>query len=218
MSRRRIPDCCLLDPVTLGTIPYLLADNHIIMKKVVLLCGSPRPEGNTAQVVSECAKVIRDAGLDAEIISLAGKQIQSCIACYKCKGEGRCVLEDGLNEIIDSIRSAKGFIVASPVYFGTARGDVMSALQRIGMVSRSNDGFLSGMVGGPIAVARRGGHTATIQEMLMFFLINEMIVCGSTYWNIIFGLAPGDIWKDDEGIATMRVFAGNVADLVTKLD
>ncbi len=188
------------------------------MQKVVLLCGSPRPEGNTAQIIGECARIIRDSGLEAEVISFADKQIQSCIACYKCKGTGSCVLDDGVNEMIDSIRSAQGLIVASPVYFGTARGDVMSALQRIGMVSRSNDGFLAGLVGGPIAIARRGGHTATIQEMLMFYLINEMIVPGSTYWNIVFGLAPGEVWKDDEGIATIRIFAGNVADLIRKLN
>lgn len=188
------------------------------MHKVVLISGSPRPEGNTAQVVRECAKIIRDAGLEAEVISLADKQIQSCIACYKCQGSGSCVLEDGVNEIIDSLRGAQGLIVASPVYFGTPRGDVLSALQRIGMVSRSNDRFLAGMVGGPIAIARRGGHTATIQDLLMFFLMSEMIIPGSTYWNIAFGLAPGEVWKDEEGIATIRIFAGNVAGLVKKLN
>ena len=186
-------------------------------KKVLLLCGSPRPEGNTAQVVEECAKVIRGQGVDAEIVSLAGKKIQSCIACYKCQEKGECVLDDGLNAIIKKIRKAEGFIVASPVYFGTARGDVMAALQRIGFVSMSTDNFLSWKVGGPIAVARRGGHTATIQEMLMFFLINEMIVVGSNYWNMVFGLQPGDVWKDDEGIATIRLFAENVAELVKKV-
>jgi len=128
-----------------------------------------------------------------------------------------CVLEDGLSDIIDSIRGAEGFIVASPVYFGTARGDVMAALQRIGMVSRSTDRFLTWKVGGPIAVARRGGHTATIQEMLMFFLINNMIVPGSTYWNIVFGWNPGECWKDVEGMNTVRVFAENVARLIAKI-
>jgi len=186
-------------------------------KKVLLLCGSPRPEGNTAQVVEECAKVIRSQGVDAEIVSLAGKKIQSCIACYQCQEKGVCVLDDGLNDIIGKIRKAEGFIVASPVYFGTARGDVMAALQRIGFVSMSTDNFLSWKVGGPIAVARRGGHTATIQEMLMFFLINEMIVVGSNYWNMVFGLQPGEVWKDDEGIATIRLFAENVAELVKKV-
>ncbi len=93
----------------------------------------------------------------------------------------------------------------------------MSALQRIGMVSRATDRFLGGKVGGPIAVARRGGHTSTLQEMLMFYLINEMTVVGSNYWNMVFGLNPGEVWDDDEGMEMIRRFAENVADLVLKL-
>ncbi|MBP1929118.1 multimeric flavodoxin WrbA [Methanolinea mesophila] len=185
--------------------------------KVLLLCGSPRPKGNTAQVTEECARVIRDQGLDAEIFSLAGKKVESCTACYRCREEGNCVLEDCVPELIEKLRDADGFIVASPVYFGTARGDVMAALQRIGLVSMSNERFLSWMVGGPIAVARRGGHTATVQEMLMFFLINEMIVPGSNYWNMVFGFAPGEVWNDEEGMETVRVFSRNVARLIGRI-
>jgi len=187
------------------------------MKKVLLLCGSPRPNGNSARILEECANVIRDCGLDAEIYSLAGKNVESCTACYRCKEEGFCVLEDGLDELIGKVREADGFIVASPVYFGTARGDVMSALQRIGMVSMATDNFLAWKVGGPIAVARRGGHTATIQEMLMFFFINGMIVPGSNYWNIAFGKQPGEALNDAEGMATIRLFARNVAELIKKI-
>lgn len=185
--------------------------------RVVLLSGSPRPEGNTFQVVEECASVIREQGLDAEVISLAGMKIESCTACRRCGKEGNCVLDDGLAGIIDRIRDAEGFIVASPVYFGTARGDVMAALQRIGMVSMSTTRFLSWKVGGPIAIARRGGHTSAIQEMLMFFFINNMIVPGSTYWNMLFGKDPGEVWKDVEGITTVRLFSENVARLIRKI-
>jgi multimeric flavodoxin WrbA len=188
------------------------------MKRVLLLNGSPRAEGNTAQVCRECARVIETCGVSAEIVSLAGKRIESCTACYLCRDQGVCALDDGLNEIIDQLRSSQGFIVAAPVYFGTARADVMAALQRIGMVSMATDNFLSWKVGGPIAVARRGGHTASIQEMLMFYLINDMIVPGSNYWNMIFGRDPGEVWKDTEGMATLRLFAQNVAELVKKLD
>jgi multimeric flavodoxin WrbA len=187
-------------------------------KKVLLLSGSPRPKGNTAQVIEECAKVIRSSGVETEIFSFAGKKIESCTACYQCKDLGLCSIEDGLNDLIEKLREADGFIVAAPVYFGTARGDMMSALQRIGMVSMASDNFLRWMVGGPVAIARRGGHTASIQEMLMFFLINEMIVPGSNYWNMVFGRDPGEVWKDAEGIATIRLFAENVAELVKKLD
>lgn len=188
------------------------------MKKVVLLCASPRPSGNTYQVMEECASVIEDEGLEVEMIPFAGKKIDSCIACGRCGELGRCSLKDDLNPIIDIIRDAEGLIIGSPVYFGTARGDMMSALQRIGMVSRANDNFLSWKVGGPIAVARRGGHTATLQQMLMFFFISDMIVPGSTYWNMVFGMAPGEAKNDDEGMETIRRFAYNVATLIKKIN
>jgi multimeric flavodoxin WrbA len=186
-------------------------------KKVVLLCGSPRPEGNTRQVLDECASVIRAAGVEAEVIPLGSMQIRSCIACGQCREQGICLLDDGLNEVIEQVRGAEGLIVGAPVYFGTARADMMAALQRIGKVSRANGNFLSWKVGGPIAVARRGGHTSSLQEMLMFFLINDMIVVGSTYWNMVFGGNQGDVWKDEEGIVGVRRFAENVAELVKRI-
>ena len=188
------------------------------MPKTILISGSPKSDGNTAQLMNDCAKIIQEQGVEAEVISFAGMSIHSCNACGKCSETGKCDIEDGLNEIIEKIRGAKGLIVASPVYFGTARGDVMSALQRIGYISMRSDHFLSGMVGGPVAVARRGGQTSTLQEMLMFFLINDMIVPGSTYWNMVFGRLPGEVWKDQEGIDTIRHFAANVANLVQKLN
>jgi multimeric flavodoxin WrbA len=187
------------------------------MPKIILISGSPKTDGNTAQLMQECVKAIHEYGVETEVISFAGMNIQSCGACGKCSETGECDIQDGLNEIIAKIRGAQGLIVGTPVYFGTARGDVMAALQRIGYVSMRSNKFLSGMVGGPVAVARRGGQTSTLQEMLMFFLINDMIVPGSTYWNMVFGRLPGDIWKDEEGIATIRHFAANVAKLVRRL-
>jgi multimeric flavodoxin WrbA len=185
--------------------------------KVILISGSPKPNGNTALLMNECAKVMEEHGVQTEVVSFAGMKIEACIACGKCAKTGRCGLDDGLNEIIDKIRPADGLIVGSPVYFGTARGDVMCALQRIGYVSRSSDNYLTGKVGGPVAIARRGGQTLTLQEMLMFFLINDMIVPGSRYWNMVFGRTPGEALNDEEGVATVRHFAENVAELVKKL-
>ena len=187
------------------------------MSKVLLISGSPKAEGNTAQLMNECAKVIRERGIEAEVISFADMKIESCTACGKCSEMGACNIDDGLNGVMDKLRKAQGLIVGAPVYFGTARGDVMCALQRIGYVSRMTDKFLTGKVGGPVAVARRGGQTLTLQEMLMFFLINDMIVPGSTYWNMVFGRLPGEAMKDEEGVATVRHFAANVAELVKKL-
>ena len=187
------------------------------MAKVILLNSSPRANSNTRDVLEVCKKEIEENGVEAEIISLRGKQIQSCIACGACTEIGNCVLDDGLDEVIEKIRHADGFIPAAPVYFGTARGDIMSALQRIGKVSRGNDKFLEWMVGGPIAVARRGGQTLTLQEMTMFFPINNMIIAGSTYWNMVFAGPEGTALNDDEGIATIRLFGENVAKIIKKL-
>jgi multimeric flavodoxin WrbA len=186
-------------------------------KKVVLVCGSPRAKGNTMQVLGECARVIREKGVEAEVVSLAGKKILACTACYKCDKLKKCILKDDFARIAAKVKAADGFIIGSPVYFGTARGDVMNLLQRLGKVARADGGWLSGKVGGPIAVARRGGHTLTLQEMLMFFFISDMIVPGSTYWNMVIGRNPGEVWHDKEGIETIRHFASNVAELVKKL-
>lgn len=187
------------------------------MSKVILLNASPRANSNTKIVLEECAKEIEKEGVETEIISLRGKKIQSCIACGKCSQTGNCVLPDGLDEIIEKIRQADGFIPAAPVYFGTARGDIMAALQRIGKVSRGGDKFLDWMVGGPIAVARRGGVTLTLQEMSMFFTINNMIVAGSTYWNMVIAGAEGTALEDEEGIETIRLFGRNVANIIKKV-
>lgn len=187
------------------------------MVDVILLSGSPRKNSNTVDVLKVCAEEIEKNGLSTKILSLRGMKIQSCIACNKCVEKGNCVLKDGLDEIIDEIRKADGFIPAAPVYFGTARGDIMAALQRIGKVSRGTDQFLSWMVGGPIAVARRGGQTLTIQEMAMVFPINNMIMVGSNYWNMVFALEEGTSSADEEGIATIKLFGENVAKLITKI-
>jgi len=187
------------------------------MADVILLSGSPRKNSNTVEVLDICAKEIEKNGLSTEIVSLRGMKIQSCIACNKCVEEGNCVLKDGLDEIIEKIRKADGFIPAAPVYFGTARGDIMAALQRIGKVSRGTDQFLSWMVGGPIAVARRGGQTLTLQEMSMFFPINGMIMVGADYWNMVFALEEGTASGDEEGIGTIKLFGENVAKLIQKI-
>lgn len=187
------------------------------MEKVLFVCASPRKDGNTAQVLSKCAELIETQGLKTEIVYLRGKSIESCRACGKCAKIHKCKIDDGLNEIIDKIRVSKGFIVGTPVYFGTARGDLMAALQRIGYVSMNTDKFLSWKVGGPIAVARRGGQTSTIQELLMFYLINDMIVPGSTYWNMVFGREKGEAIADEEGIRTIKRFGENVANLIKKI-
>lgn len=188
------------------------------MDKVLLLSASPRKDSNCEQVLAECIKEIESEGLKAKLLTLRGKNIRSCVACNMCADLKRCVFDDdGVNDIIKEIREAKGFIVASPVYFATARGDLLSALQRIGYVSRRDNNFLSWKVGGPIAVGRRGGLTTTYSDLLMFYLSNEMIVSGSNYWNIVFGGPQGEAMKDLEGIENVKRFSRNVAKLIKKL-
>lgn len=187
------------------------------MADVVLISGSPRADGNTEYALNVCKRKIEEKGLTAKIISLRGKEIHGCIACGQCGKIGKCSLKDDLNDMLDDIKEADGFIIGAPVYFGTARGDVMNLLQRVSMVARSNGDWLSGKIGGPVVVARRGGLTSTLQEMLMSFFISGMTVCGSTYWNIAFGRERGEVAKDEEGIATLETFASNVADLIIKV-
>jgi multimeric flavodoxin WrbA len=186
------------------------------MHKVVLISGSPRKGGNTMDMLKIVAEEIAATGIETEIISLSGKNIRACLACPECNKDGSCVIDDGSNEIFAKIEQADGLIVGSPVYFGTARGDLMNLLQRLGMYSFRHGHFLSGMVGGPVVVGRRGGHTATIQELLMFSFICGMTICGSNYWNIAFGRNKGEALDDSEAIATMRKFAQNVAQTIKK--
>lgn len=186
------------------------------MHKVILISGSPRADGNTTDMIRVAAAEIEAAGCETEIVSLAGKSIRACQACPNCNSAGHCVIDDGANEIFAKIASADGLIVGAPVYFGTARGDMMNLLQRLGMYSFRHDNFLDGMVGGPIVVGRRGGHTATLQELLMFSFICGMTVCGSNYWNIVYGRNKGEALQDKEGVETVRQFARHVAHTIIK--
>lgn len=179
------------------------------MSKVILLSGSPNANGNTMQVLQECAKVIGENGVDAEVISLAGMKLHDSMDFTSG--------DDGFDAIIEKIKDADGLIVGGPVYWGTVRAEMMTALQRIAMASMQQGNFLSRKVGGPVALARRGGSTTALQEMMMFYLSNDMIVPGSTYWNIVFGQAPGQALQDEEGMNTIRRFGENVAFLVQKI-
>jgi len=181
------------------------------MSKVIFLSGSPNANGNTVQVFGEMAKVIETQGLEIEIISLSGMSIEDPM-----NFQGG--YNDGFDEIIAKIKDAEGLIVGGPVYWGTVRSDMMAALQRIAMASMQQDNFLSRKVGGPVALARRGGLTSSLNEMMMFFLSTDMIIPGSTYWNMVFGQGPGQALEDEEGMATVKRFAENVAFLIKKIN
>lgn len=180
------------------------------MSKVILLSGSPNDTGNCIDVLKECEKALQTNGMETEIVSLVGLNLSDSM-----NKDCPC---DGFDSVISKIRCAQGLITVAPVYWGTARAELMTALQRIANESRNGDKFLSRMVGGPIAVGRRGGLTSTIQEMLMVYLANDMIIPGSNYWNIVYGKNPGDVMNDCEGLDTIRRFAENTAFLINKIN
>ncbi|MFH1007232.1 MAG: flavodoxin family protein [Candidatus Latescibacterota bacterium] len=185
--------------------------------KVIGISGSPRMGGNTETAVQLALEQIEKQGIDTELISLSGKRIAPCSACMGCKTQPQCTIKDDFQPIFEKILDAEGFIVGSPVYFGSATPETMALLDRLGYVARHNGNLLRRKVGGPIAVARRAGQNFTCAQLMFFYTLSEMIVVGSTYWNIAFGGAPGEIAGDLEGVETMRNFGKNVAWVLKKL-
>lgn len=188
--------------------------------KVLGISGSPRPGGNTDTLIQLALDVLADEGLQTEFVSLADRPIKPCMACRGCfkSDTVRCVQEDPAFEgMIDRFREADGVLVGSPVYFGSATPQTMALLDRVGYVARAHGNFLRRKVGAAVVVARRAGQNFTFAQLNYFFLISEMIVPGSTYWNVAFGLDKGHVSEDDEGIRTVRTLAHNMAWLMKKL-
>ena len=187
--------------------------------KVVAISGSPRPNGNTERACEFTFKPLREAGIETELVSLAGKNIQPCTACGGCTHTARCTAhEDDFEPLMQKVKSAQGLILASPVYFGCATGPICNFMHRLGYVARKNENFLSRRAGGAIAVARRAGQNATFAQLSMFFTINDMIQVGSTYWNVVIAREPGQIDQDEEGIQTLTRFGENLAWLLRKIN
>jgi len=182
------------------------------------ISGSPRANGNTQIAVSLALSQIGKAGIDTQLVSLAGKTIKPCTACMACRKKIECSIDDDdFWPIFERILEADGLILGSPVYFGSATPQLMALLDRAGYIARNNGSLLRHKVGGPIAVARRAGQNFTYAQLMLFYGLNEMIVVGSTYWNIGFGKAPGDINGDAEALETLRNFGKNVAWVLKKL-
>jgi len=186
--------------------------------KVMAVCGSPRPKGNTYHLLQEALKVLQQQGIDTEYVSLHDLDIRPCLACEKCAQEkNRCSQEDDFNALYDKLAQADGLIVGSPVYFGSATPNMMALLDRAGYVARMGDNVFARKVGSPIVVARRAGVNFTYAQLLYFFMIMGMVVPGSTYWPIAFGRGPGEVTKDEEGMKTVAALAENLAWLLKKL-
>jgi multimeric flavodoxin WrbA len=187
--------------------------------KVVAFNGSARKDGNTAILVREVFKELKKAGIRAELVQFAGKKIQGCTACGKCfqNKDKRCVMKgDILNECIEKMLEADGIILASPTYFADISANMKALIERAGFVARANDDMFRRKAGAAVIAVRRGGAIHAFDTINHFFFISQMIVPGSSYWNIGIGLGPGDVKGDKEGRATMKTLGANMAWLLEK--
>ncbi len=180
----------------------------------VAICGSPRKKGNTELLLRLCLDTLAAHGIPGELIRLGGKTIKGCTACGWCRKEqnGTCVQkDDDFHPVLAAMREADILVVGSPVYFGSAAPELMALLDRAGYVARGSGQFFSRKLGGAVVVARRAGQNFTFAQLVYWFLINDMIVPGSTYWNIGVGGPAGAVSEDQEALATVKRFAENLA-------
>ncbi len=182
--------------------------------KVLMLNGSPRENGNIALAFGEMEQVFKENNVEFENILLGRTDIRGCIACETCRKNGKCVFDDIVNELAVKFEEADGLVIGSPVYYGSANGTLMSALQRL-FYSTSFDKSLK--VGASVVSARRSGCTATFDELNKFFTLSNMPVASSQYWNNIYGWDPGEGSVDDEGRQVMRVLARNMVFLMESI-
>jgi len=188
--------------------------------KVIAFNGSARRDGNTAVLVRQVFSELENEGLETELVQLAGQKIRGCTACMWCveKKNGRCVIENDLvNEAVGKMLAADGIILASPTYFSDVTTEMKALIDRTGMVVRANDNLLRRKVGAGVVAVRRGGGMHTLQTLQNYFMIGEMIIPGSSYWNIGFGRMPGEVEADEEGMQIMKQLGQNMAWLIKKL-
>ncbi|PLX89032.1 MAG: flavodoxin family protein [Desulfuromonas sp.] len=188
--------------------------------KVIAFNGSARKDGNTATLVKQVFTALEEEGVATELVQLAGQKIRGCTACMACfnNKDQRCVLTDDLvNDAVAKIQDADGIILASPTYFSDVTTEMKALIDRTGMVARANDNLFRRKVGAGVVAVRRGGAMHTLQTLQNYFTIGEMIIPGSSYWNIGFGRLPGEVSSDEEGMATMRRLGENMAWLLKKL-
>lgn len=182
--------------------------------KVLILNGSPRENGNIALALNEMKQVFDELEVSYDYYQLGKMDIRGCIACETCRGTGKCVFNDIVNELSQKFEESDGLVIASPVYYGSANGTLMSALQRM-FYSTHFDKSLK--VGASVVSARRSGCTATFDELNKFFTLSNMPVAASQYWNNIYGWEPGEAKVDDEGRQVMRVLARNMVFLMRSI-
>ena len=182
--------------------------------KVLMLNGSPRPNGNTAMALTEMEKIFAQEGIEVETVLVGNKDIRGCIACGHCGKTGSCVFDDVVNEIASKFESCDGLVVASPVYYASANATLIAVLDRLFYSTRFSKTM---KVGASVAVARRGGCSATFDQLNKYFTISGMPVASSQYWNSVHGGAPGQAAEDAEGLQTMRTLARNMSFLMKSI-
>ena len=182
--------------------------------KVLLINGSPKVKGNTALALENMAQVFAEQGIEAEIIQVGNQPVRGCIACNGCGKTGKCVFDDVVNEVGAKLESADGIVVGSPVYYASANATLIAFLDRL---FYSTDVNLRMKVGASVVIARRGGCSATFDELNKYFTISGMPIASSHYWNSVHGGAPGEAAEDAEGIATVRNLAKNMAFLMKSI-
>jgi multimeric flavodoxin WrbA len=189
--------------------------------KVVAFNGSPRKDGNTAILINRVLKELQAEGIETEFIQLGGQQIHGCMACGTCrkiKNQECKIVNDNVNLYIQKMAQADGIILGSPTYFSMMTPELKALIDRAGYVSMSNDGMFTRKVGAAVVAVRRTGAMPTFDAINHFFLISEMIIPGSCYWNVGIGRAIGDVEKDEEGLETMETLGKNMAWLLKKLN
>ena len=182
--------------------------------KVLLINGSPRTNGNTAMALKEMADVFDQEGIETEIVQVGNVAIRGCVACKSCYKTGKCAINDIVNELAPKFEACDGFVVGSPVYYAAANGTLVSFLDRL-FYSTHFDKTMK--VGAAIAVARRGGLSATFDQLNKYFTISGMPVASSQYWNSVHGRDEGDAAEDEEGMQTMRTLARNMTFLIKSI-
>lgn len=188
--------------------------------KVVAFNGSARKDGNTAILIRRVLSVLESEGIETEFIQLAGEQIHGCIACGTCQKirNKQCkIVNDNVNLYIEKMAEADGIILGSPTYFSMMTSEMKALIDRAGFVGRTNGDLYKRKVGAAVVAVRRAGGIPTFDAINHFFLISQMIVPGSSYWNVGIGLNKGDVEKDEEGLKTMDDLGNNMAWLIKKL-
>ena len=190
--------------------------------RVLAFNCSPRKNGNTATMIKAALQELEKKGISTELVQVGKKKIRGCIACYQCleKKDARChggKEGDILNKCLAKILEADGVIIGSPTYFSNVSTEAKALIDRAGLVARMNGDLFKRKVGAAVIAARRGGAVPAFSAVNYLFLINQMIVPGSTYWNLGYGLDPGEVEKDEEGIKTMRDLGVNMAWLLKRL-